>query len=322
MRVSIVDCYTDEPAGLGVPPYLGTAPRYVFGAIVLAGHQPLYLNIDDVRAIWGEPHEPINETRDPKEALKGLRASSLLVVIGGVHTPGRYLRGTPGTPREIRRLVQEAKMPVVVGGPIVQGTMGGGRALRSDRESLGDPDHIAMGDPEAYVQRYLEVGPPPEEPVYRNYDELDRMALAGATILDQIRRGPDLICELETSRGCSRALSGGCSFCSECSRFGLPAFREASGIVAEAARLREKGVENVRLGRQACFFSYKAQRVGDLDIPIPEPAAIESLLAGCASIGFNCIHIDNVNPGVVAAYPVESEEIAKSIVTHLSLIHI
>ena len=34
MTVTILDCYTDEPAGLGVPPYLGTYPRYVFGKIV------------------------------------------------------------------------------------------------------------------------------------------------------------------------------------------------------------------------------------------------------------------------------------------------
>ena len=27
----VLDCYTDEPAGLGVPPYLGTYPRYIAG---------------------------------------------------------------------------------------------------------------------------------------------------------------------------------------------------------------------------------------------------------------------------------------------------
>ena len=29
--ILIVDCYTDEPAGLGVPPYLGVYPRYLYG---------------------------------------------------------------------------------------------------------------------------------------------------------------------------------------------------------------------------------------------------------------------------------------------------
>ncbi len=43
---TILDCYTDEPAGLGVPPYLGVHPRY------LAGHlkgKVNYITIDDLR---------------------------------------------------------------------------------------------------------------------------------------------------------------------------------------------------------------------------------------------------------------------------------
>ena len=33
MSFTILDCYTDEPAGLGVPPYLGVYPRYISGSI-------------------------------------------------------------------------------------------------------------------------------------------------------------------------------------------------------------------------------------------------------------------------------------------------
>lgn len=29
----ILDCYTDEPSGLGVPPYLGVHSRYVAGCL-------------------------------------------------------------------------------------------------------------------------------------------------------------------------------------------------------------------------------------------------------------------------------------------------
>src|SRR3989338_8642960 len=47
MTYTILDCYTDEPAGLGVPPYLGTYPRYLYGALGDA----YYLTIDDVR-LW------------------------------------------------------------------------------------------------------------------------------------------------------------------------------------------------------------------------------------------------------------------------------
>lgn len=316
MRVCIVDCYSDEPAGLGVPPYLGTAPRYVFGAALSAGSQPLYVNIDDVRASWDERHDAINLTRRPEETRTILQGAELVVVLGGVHTPGKYLRANPGVPREIRRIVAQSSAPVYVGGPIAEGTMGGGRSLRSDQESLGSPAGIIEGDPEAFIHELLTNDGSPGTPIYRSYEELDRYASAGAALLAQTGVGPDLVCEVETSRGCARAVVGGCSFCSECSRFGLPQFRDARGIVSEVRSLKTHGARNVRLGRQSCFFSYQAGGIGDLEVPVPNPRAIESLVSACSELGLNSLHIDNVNPAVVAKHPVESERIAKSIACH------
>ena len=45
MAYTILDCYTDEPAGLGVPPYLGTYPRYIAGYFGKVN----YITIDDLR---------------------------------------------------------------------------------------------------------------------------------------------------------------------------------------------------------------------------------------------------------------------------------
>ena len=42
--ITILDCYTDEPSGLGVPPFLGVYPRYIYGE-----HKANYLTIDDLR---------------------------------------------------------------------------------------------------------------------------------------------------------------------------------------------------------------------------------------------------------------------------------
>ena len=47
--ICIIDCYTDEPAGLGVPPYLGTYPRYIAGKYIEQGIDVKYLTIDDLR---------------------------------------------------------------------------------------------------------------------------------------------------------------------------------------------------------------------------------------------------------------------------------
>jgi len=316
MRVCIVDCYSDEPAGLGVPPYLGTTPRYVFGAAMVSGSEPLYVNVDDVRASWNQRYDAINLTRRPDETRRMLQSADMLVVLGGSHTPGKYLRANPGVPREIRRIVETSGAPVFVGGPIAEGTMGGGRSLRSDREALGSPAGIIDGDPEAFVHELLSEGGQPSMPVHRSYEQLDRYAIAGASLLAQTGAGPDLVCEVETSRGCARAVVGGCSFCSECSRFGLPQFRDARGIVSEIRSLSVHGARNVRLGRQSCFFSYQASGIGEVEVPIPNPIAIESLLSACAEMGLNSLHIDNVNPAVVASHPVESECIATSIACH------
>ncbi len=38
-KITILDCYTDEPAGLGVPPYLGTYPRYLAGYYISEGYK-------------------------------------------------------------------------------------------------------------------------------------------------------------------------------------------------------------------------------------------------------------------------------------------
>ena len=48
IKRAIIDCYTDEPSGLGVPPFLGTWPREVGGRY---RDNPIYLNIDDIRLL-------------------------------------------------------------------------------------------------------------------------------------------------------------------------------------------------------------------------------------------------------------------------------
>jgi len=47
----IIDGYVDEPAVLGVPPYVSTYVRYVAGAFFLKGYDVRYYTIDQVR--WG-----------------------------------------------------------------------------------------------------------------------------------------------------------------------------------------------------------------------------------------------------------------------------
>ena len=62
MTYTILDCYTDEPAGLGVPPYLGTYPRYIAGSLEKI---PNYLTIDDLRSCF-----EINKKKSIKKIQK------------------------------------------------------------------------------------------------------------------------------------------------------------------------------------------------------------------------------------------------------------
>lgn len=50
----ILDCYTDEPSGLGVPPYLGVHSRYIAGCLQKKNKKFYYITIDDLRANNGE----------------------------------------------------------------------------------------------------------------------------------------------------------------------------------------------------------------------------------------------------------------------------
>ena len=52
---TILDCYTDEPAGLGVPPFVGVWPRYVAGQFE---REPTYLTVDDIRLLRYVEHVP------------------------------------------------------------------------------------------------------------------------------------------------------------------------------------------------------------------------------------------------------------------------
>ena len=111
---TILDCYTDEPAGLGVPPFLGTYPRYIAGSLE---EIPYYLTIDDLRLFRqlsvegggvrssaaaervGKVVKPskktnikiYNLTKNFKNIQNILNNTKQLIIIAGVHTPGKYL---------------------------------------------------------------------------------------------------------------------------------------------------------------------------------------------------------------------------------------
>ena len=133
MTRAILDCYTDEPAGLGVPPFIGVWPRYAAG---LYEDEPTYLTIDDIRLVRyvesvpkvtidppaGRTHiEVLNHTREYDEIKQVLANTDELVIVVGVQTPGKYLSARPGTLHEVNKLLAPFPLRKVLTGPVLTG---------------------------------------------------------------------------------------------------------------------------------------------------------------------------------------------------------
>jgi radical SAM superfamily enzyme with C-terminal helix-hairpin-helix motif len=285
MNYTILDCYTDEASGLGVPPYLGTYPRYIYGKLAQEGHEVKYLTIDDLR-LWkrynGEKREPsvkqktnilvYNTTNNSAKEVIG--KTEVLIVIVGVHVPGKYLTAQPGTIEEVVHLLKDIKTRKILTGPVVFGTqLEGGKVSEKVPEGVFDD-----------IKDYS-----------ASFEELEKYSSAGAKLLDQI---PDKrMIEIETGRGCK---VGKCSFCTEPikSRF---INRSMESVIKEVKAYYKHGARFFRLGKQADFYAS--------DRPIE---MLRKIRKDCPKI--EILHIDNVNPNSVISK--DGEEITKAIVQY------
>ncbi len=283
MKYTILDCYTDEASGLGVPPYLGTYPRYIYGQLKKEGHNVSYITIDDLR-LWKkykkvkrEPSEKektniliYNLTKNDAEGV--LNDIEVLVIVLGVHVPGKYLTALPGTLQEVVPLLKDIKCKKILTGPAVFGTqLEGGKFYEKVQHDFEIKDYSL------------------------SFNDLDTYALAGAEILKQIPYR--VMIEIETGRGCK---VGKCSFCTEPikSKF---VNRKMESVVAEVKEYYKQGARYFRLGKQADFYAS--------DRPIE---LLQRIRKECPKI--EVLQIDNVNPNSVVAP--EGEEITKAIVEY------
>ncbi len=280
---TILDCYTDEPAGLGVPPYVGVHPRYLAGS--LKG-KVNYITIDDLRFFLQYKNKEKKQQKTniaiahrTRENIKEILASTkTLYCVVGIQTPGKYLSALPGTIQELKTFLPHVKARTVLYGPVVStGTqLEGGRTAERITSTLFDEQL-------------------PE--VFTEYGDLEPFALQGVDIVKQIP-WPAMI-EIETGRGCAM---GKCSFCTEPLKARV-SWRKHTDIHKEIKAFVTLNQRHIRLGKQACFFSYNG---GD-------PKAIEQLLKPIgrqSSLGLHTLHIDNVIPSMV------NEERTKLVVKH------
>ena len=293
----ILDGYVDEPACLGVPPYVSPYIRTIAGALAAHGFTVQYLTIDQLRS-------------DPLRTAE-LNRAHLLVMIAGVTVPGKYLGGTPATLTEIQQVGHMVRGPKkLVGGPIGFGyaAEGGQKAIR---QLISGFDALLTGEPAVALDNYL-IGNEPAGIL--DYARTDSWSVAGSGIITQHPDYPYVMCELETARGCSHGASGGCSFCTE-PFYGQPKYRSITGITEEVAALHAHGARHFRVGRQPDILAYGA---GSGEYPAPRPDLLEDLFASIrtAAPGLKTLHIDNTNPATIARHENESREALQAIIRH------
>lgn len=283
--ITILDCYTDEPAGLGVPPYLGTYPRYIYGMLKNKGENIKYITIDDLRfhVFYKDVEKEVTKkdttniriyNRTQQNIPKILAETETMIVNLGVHVPGKYLSAIPGTLHEVMQFLQPYSFKKILTGPAVFGTqLEGGKFFEK-----------------ADLRFFNEVKQYPF-----NFTTMQKDVIAGVEMLKHIPY-PVMI-EIETGRGCN---IGRCSFCTEPlkNKFSNRAMED---VLAEVVAFYNAGAHYFRLGKQADFYS--------IDRPIE---LLKKIREQCPDI--KVLHIDNCNP-IFVVKP-GGEEITKAIVEY------
>ncbi len=292
----IIDGYVDEPACLGVPPYISPYIRTIAGVFTAHGIEPRYITIDQIR------EDPRILTPVP---------GGIAIMIAGATVPGKYLGGTPATLTEIQQVGTQLRgMNRLITGPVIFGySRGGGE--RAVRKTISGFDHLLSGSPAESLDDWLSGGI-----IYgaHSYQRSDPWAVTGSSIIRQHPSFPQIMCEIETARGCTREVTGGCSFCTE-PFYGHPRYRTIEGIYSEISALYDAGARHFRLGRQPDLLTYGA---GQGEFPRPRPELIGELFQAIRSAapGLRTLHIDNINPGTLARHPDAGRQALEEIVRY------
>ena len=313
----VLDGYEDEPAAFGVPNYLGFHIRYICGVLESRGLPYTYMTIDQWRIHQkGRLDDPSERTALRKE-LSELDGT---VILAGAVVPGKYVRGTPISRREMDQVLSilPSEQPVLCGGwAIRHWRYDGWTPLRS---SL----FCTVQDTDASLHHYLSTGQ--WENRKRTPEQWSEWALHGASS-KAVTHHPDLespkgspgplTYEIELYQGCVR-FKRGCKFCIEPKK-GLPLWRDEDDVLAEITTALDSGVRNVRIGGATDIYTYRAEGVEDLEYPVPNPEPIARVLHGAREDErLEILHVDNANPSIISEGIEPATEITKTLVETLS----
>ncbi|MDO7976648.1 radical SAM protein [Oceanotoga teriensis] len=299
MKAVIIDGYVDEPAVLGVPPYVSTYIRYAAGALMFHGIEVDYYTIDQIRN---------------SDLWKAFNNYEYIIIISGTTVPGHYFRGTPISIKEIKNIFSLNKNPLrVLGGPITKGyTITGGKAAIELKKILENTvDFLVEGSIEKFLFDYP-VSDNYSLKDFSDYDLIDLVSNLGAEILKKHPFYPDIIPEIEISKGCDRK-EGFCSFCTEPMISGKYKERTLKSIITELNCISNVGVKNIRFGRSANFLAY-GMTFNNFK---PNSNIFEQLYSSIKD-DFEIIHTDNANPFFIVDHEKEVRKILEIITKYNS----
>ena len=285
----ILDCFVDEPACLGVPPFISPYPRYIYGALIDAGideDRIDYLTIDHMRG----------------SDFKLQSSYTGIFLIGGAVVPGKYLGARIGTLQEILKILDSNPHHKIAVGGLISSAVS---QQRPNTETIHN-------DIEMYAYSKASGNGADEK---RTQAMASRWGVLGAPVVKNHPWFPHIICEIETGRGCPRLRH--CSFCSE-GLAGAVEFRETEDVINEVDALISCGVKRFRIGRQADIIQYRSE-MNEFrgDFPKPNPAAVEELFSALKDRRerglIDILNVDNGNPGSIAKWPDESARILTAI---------
>ncbi|AEH50999.1 radical SAM protein [Pseudothermotoga thermarum] len=294
MKAVIVDGYIDEPAALGVPPYISHYVRYAAGVLINLGFFVDYFTIDQIR-------------RD--DLWKMLSQYDVVFVIGGVTVPGRYVGGTPITLKEIEKIFEICeRSEKLIAGPLAKFyvSKGGSKASTIQLKDCKTIGSDLVGD---LVRLFTNLSPS-----LNNWNLVKDAALAGTEIIKKHPFYPRIICEIELSRGCERL--GHCSFCIEPVFYPTFTSRPVEHVVEEIVSLYKAGCKAFRLGRAANVLAYYADRNSGKPCPQVFEELYSAIRNNCPEI--EILHHDNANPSYIVRYENECAKILETIVKYNS----
>ena len=313
----VLDGYEDEPAAFGVPNYLGFHIRYICGVFESRGLPYTYMTIDEWRMHYKGRLSDAQDRESLRSDLSGLDGT---VILAGAVVPGKYVRGTPISRKELDEVLSILPSPSSV--------LCGGWAIRHWRYDGWTPLRsnlfCAVQDTDATLDHFISTGH--WEHRKRTPEQWSRWALSGASskavsdhpdLKDERGDPGPLTYEIELYQGCVR-FKRGCRFCIEPKK-GLPLWRSEDDVLDEIAAALDTGVANIRIGGATDIYTYKAEGVEELEYPIPNPDPIARILHGAREDErLEILHVDNANPSIVAESIEPSTEITRTLLDTLS----